>query len=181
MLNNGLPDSSLFYCILLLCLPHCLPAQMTCTICSSSFYALCTMSIHSTDPLLFNSTAALSSFFTHESPSSTTITATSNNNNNNPLLFSVLCIYTFCAPCACNVRNSSACWLCFVILHLSSALSDHHRDSSASLAVFPCVQHHWMLCWDSSSYLAVETLRLLCDSQSHLLCFSYRPQCPSIC
>jgi hypothetical protein len=35
---------------------------------------------------------------------------------------------------------------CAVMLHLSSALSDHHRDSSASLAVFPRVQHHWMLC-----------------------------------
>jgi hypothetical protein len=26
-----------------------------------------------------------------------------------------------------------------------------------------------------------ETLRLLCDSRTHLLCFSYRPQCPSNC
>jgi hypothetical protein len=81
MFNNGLPDSSLFCCISLLCLPHCLPAHMTCAICSSSFYALCTMSIHCTDPLLFNSAATLSSFFTHESPSTTTTTANSNNNS----------------------------------------------------------------------------------------------------
>jgi hypothetical protein len=46
------------------------------------FYALCAMSIHCTDPLLFNSTAALSSFFTHESPSTTTTTSNSNSNNN---------------------------------------------------------------------------------------------------
>ena len=54
-----------------------------------------------------------------------------------PHLFSVPCIYSFCAPCACSVRNASACWLRAVILHLSSALSDHHRDSSASLVVHP--------------------------------------------
>jgi hypothetical protein len=54
-----------------------------------------------------------------------------------PHLFSVPCIYSFCAPCACNVRHASACILSVVILHLSSALSDHHRDSSASLVVRP--------------------------------------------
>jgi hypothetical protein len=87
MFNNGLPDSSLFCCISLLCLPHCLSANITCAVCSSAFYALCTMSIHCTVPLLCSSAAALSSFFTHESPSPTTITTTSNSNNN---LFSSL-------------------------------------------------------------------------------------------
>jgi hypothetical protein len=82
MFNNGLPDSSLFCCNSLLYLPHCLPAHMTCAICSSTFYSLCTMSIHCTDPLLFNLAAALSSFFNHESPSTTTTTTNSNNNNN---------------------------------------------------------------------------------------------------
>jgi hypothetical protein len=81
MFNNGLPDSSLFFCISLLCLPHFLPAHITCVVCSSSFYALCTIPIHCTDPLLFNSAAALSSFFTHESPSPTTTTTNSNINN----------------------------------------------------------------------------------------------------
>jgi hypothetical protein len=76
MFNSGLPDSSLFCCISLLCLPHCLPAHMTCVVCSSTFYALCAISIHCTVPLLFNSVVALSSFFTHESPSTTTTTAT---------------------------------------------------------------------------------------------------------
>jgi hypothetical protein len=98
-----------------------------------------------------------------------------------PHLFFVLCIYRFCAPCACNVCNSSAYSHHVDILHNSSALSDHHRDSSASLDIFPLVQHHCMLCRDSSASLAVETLRLLCDSRAHLLCSSYKLQCLSSC
>jgi hypothetical protein len=98
MFNNGLPDSSLFCCILLLCLPHCLSAHMTCVVCSSTFYALCAMSIHCTVPLLFNSAAALSSFFTHESPSPTTTTAISNSNSNTSLLCTVY-IYLMCILC----------------------------------------------------------------------------------
>jgi hypothetical protein len=76
MFNKGLLDSSLFCCISLLCLPHYLPTHMTCAVCSSTFYALCTMSIHYTVPFLCSSATALSSFFTHESPSLTTIKAT---------------------------------------------------------------------------------------------------------
>jgi hypothetical protein len=123
MFNNGLPDLSLFCCISLLCLPHCLSAHITCAVCSSAFYALCAMSILCTVPLLFNSAAALSSFFTHESPSTNNQkqpqipTATTT-----PLLFSVPCIYSFCAPCACNVLHSSACSNHANLLHLSSAL-----------------------------------------------------------
>ena len=82
MFNNGLPDSSLLCNISLLCLPHCPPAHMTCIVCSSIFYALCAMSIHCTVPLLCNSAAALSSFFTHESLSPTTTTTTTTTNNN---------------------------------------------------------------------------------------------------
>ena len=82
--NNGLPDLSLFYSISLLCLPHCLSAHITCTVYSSAFYALCTMSIHCTVPLLCYSAVALSSFFTHESPSPTT-TTTKFSSNNNPM------------------------------------------------------------------------------------------------
>jgi hypothetical protein len=82
MFNNGLPDLSLFCCISLLCLPHCLSAHITCSVCSSAFYALCAMSIHCTVPLLCCSAAALSSFFTHESPSPTTTTTNSYSNNN---------------------------------------------------------------------------------------------------
>jgi hypothetical protein len=91
MFNNGLPNSSLFCCISLLCLPHCHPTHMTCAVCSSYFYALFSMSIHCTVPLLFYSTAALSSFFTHESPSSTTTTTNSNRNNNR--ISSLYCVF----------------------------------------------------------------------------------------
>jgi hypothetical protein len=132
MFNNGLPDSSLFCCISLLCLPHYLPAHMTCAICSSTFYALCAMSIHCTIPLLFNSAAALYSFFTHESPSTTTTTTTPTTTT--IISFSVSCTYSFYAPCACNVRNPSAYSHRADILHLSSALPDH-CNSSASLVV----------------------------------------------
>ena len=82
MFKNGLPDSSLLCCISLLCLLHCLSAHMNCAVCSSTFYALCAMSIHCTVPLLCYSAVALSSFFTHESPSLTTTTTNSYNNNN---------------------------------------------------------------------------------------------------
>jgi hypothetical protein len=81
MFNNGLPNLSLFCCISLLCLPHCLPAHVTCAICSSTFYSLCAMSIHCTNPLLCNSAAALSSFFIQESPSTTT----NSHSNRNPI------------------------------------------------------------------------------------------------
>jgi hypothetical protein len=82
MFNNGLPDLSLFCCISLLYLPHCLSAHITCAVCSLAFHALCAMSIHCTVPLLCYSAAALSSFFTHESPSPTTTTTNSYSNNN---------------------------------------------------------------------------------------------------
>jgi hypothetical protein len=57
--------------------------------------------------------------------------------------------------------------MCAHVLHLSSALADTHGNSSASLALFPCVQHHWVFCWDSSTSLSVETLRLLCNRRAH--------------
>jgi hypothetical protein len=144
MFNNGLPDSSLFCCILLLCLPHCLPAHMTCAVCSSTIYTLCTMSLQCNLPLLCISTPALC-LLAH-----TSITSTQQpqqlQQQQQPHLFSVPCTYSFCAPCACNVRNTSAYSHRADILHLSSALPDHHGNSSASLAVFPRVQHHWVLC-----------------------------------
>ena len=96
MFNNGLPDSSLFCYILLLFLPHCLSTHITCAICSSAFYALCTMSIHCTVPLLCYSAAALSSFFTRESPLPTTTIA--NSNNNNSLISSLYHVYIASVP-----------------------------------------------------------------------------------
>jgi hypothetical protein len=91
MFNNGLPDSPLFCCISLLCLPHFLSTHITCVVCSSAFYALCSMSIHCTIPLLCYSAAALSSFFTHESPSPTT--TTTNSNSDNTLISSLYRVY----------------------------------------------------------------------------------------
>jgi hypothetical protein len=82
MFNNGLPDLSLFCCISLLCLPHCLSAHIPCAVWSSAFYALCAISILCTVPLLCYSAAALSSFFTPELPLPTSLTTTSNSNNN---------------------------------------------------------------------------------------------------
>jgi hypothetical protein len=81
MFNNGLPGLSLFCCISLLFLPHFLSAHITCAVCSAAFYALWAMSIHCTVPLLCYSVAALSSFFTHESPSPTTTTTNSYSNS----------------------------------------------------------------------------------------------------
>jgi hypothetical protein len=77
MFNNGLPDLSLFCCISLLCLPHCLSAHITCVVWSSAFYALCAISILCTVPILCYSVVALSSFFTPESPFPKTLTTTS--------------------------------------------------------------------------------------------------------
>jgi hypothetical protein len=82
MFNNGLPDLSLFCCILLLCLPHYLSAHITCVVWSSSFYALCAISILCIVPLLCYSATTLSSFFTPESPLPTILTTTSSSNNN---------------------------------------------------------------------------------------------------
>jgi hypothetical protein len=82
MFNNGLRDLSLFCYISLLYLPHFLSAHIIFTICSSTFCVLCSMSIHCTVPLLCYSAAALSSFFTHESPSPKTTTTTTNSNCN---------------------------------------------------------------------------------------------------
>jgi hypothetical protein len=145
MFNKGLPDSSLFCCISLLCLPHCLPAHMTCAVCSSAFYALCAMSIHCTVPLLCSSAAALSSFFTHESPSPTTITTTSNSNNNNPFS-SLYCVF---------IASVHLVHAMFAIpLHADSApLSSTSRVFCLIIIVTlqllwwfaPRVQHHCML------------------------------------
>jgi hypothetical protein len=52
-------------------------------------------------------------------------------NNNNPHLFFVLHTYSLCAPCACYLA------MLLHALSMSSALPDHHGNSSASLAVKP--------------------------------------------
>ena len=141
MFNNVLPDSSLFCCISLLCLPHCLSARITCAVCSSTFYALCTMSIHYIDPLLFNSTAALSSFFTHESPSTTT-TTTNSNSNINPIssLYRVFIDYVHLVHAMFTMSlhddstpiSSTSQVLCVIIITTHQLLWQFN----------PCVYHH---------------------------------------
>jgi hypothetical protein len=64
--NNSLPVSSLFCKILLLSLPHCLPACIRCPFCSSAFCALCAIPIQCTFCFLSILAAAPPLyFFTH--------------------------------------------------------------------------------------------------------------------
>jgi hypothetical protein len=144
MFNNGLPDLSLFRCISLLCLPHFLSAHITCTVCSSTFYALCTMSIHCTVPLLFYSAASLSSFFTHESPSPTT-TTTNSYSNNNPIsslyhvfiasMHLVHAVFTMPLHADSAPLSSTSQVLCLIIIVTLQLL----------WWFAPCVHHHCML------------------------------------
>jgi hypothetical protein len=152
MFNNGLPDSSLFCCISLLWLPHCLSAHITCTTFSFVFYAMCAMSIHCTTPLLRYSAAALSSFFTHESPSLTTTTPNSYSNSNHiSSLYLVFIAYVhlvhamFAMPLHADsvLLSSTSQVFCLIIivtlqllwkLRLFVLFSDHTGVSSDSLA-----------------------------------------------
>ena len=52
-------------------------------------------------------------------------------NNNNTHIFFVLHTYSLCAPCACYPA------MLLHALSMSSALPDHHRNSSASMVVKP--------------------------------------------
>jgi hypothetical protein len=97
-----------------------IPALIPCAFCSSAFYALCAMFIQCTIPLLCISVTAHSSFYTPESLSTTVPS-------------SLLCSHTYslCAPCACYLT------MLLHALSMSSALPDHHCNSSTSLAVKP--------------------------------------------
>ena len=144
MFNNGLPDSSLFGYISLLCLPHFLSAHFTCAVYSSTFYALCTMSIHCTVPLLCYSAAALSSFFTPESTLPTTLTTTSNNNSSH--ISSLYCAFIasvhlvhamFAMPLhAYSASLSSTSRVLYLIIIVTLQLLWWFT---------PRVQHHYML------------------------------------
>jgi hypothetical protein len=61
--NNNLPVSSLFCKILLLSLPHCLPACIRCPFCSSAFCGLCAIPIQSIFCFLSISAAAPPLYF----------------------------------------------------------------------------------------------------------------------
>jgi hypothetical protein len=91
-----------------------------CAFCASSFYALHTICIQCTIPLLCIPIVSHSSFYTPESLSTIT-----------PHLFFVQHTYSLCAPCACYLS------MFLHALPMSSALLDHHCNSSASLAVKP--------------------------------------------
>jgi hypothetical protein len=161
---------SLFYYTALPCLHQCL-LHTSSTFYSSSFYTLYAISLQCTIPQMCIS-----------SPTFCLLVHTSILlHNDNPSLFFVLHSYSLCCLCACNIRSASACSLCAKFLHNLSALSDHHRDSSASLVIY----HSFSI---TVCYIEIpqplwqfETLGLLCDSRAHLLCFSYRLQHLSIC
>ena len=178
MFNNGLPDLSLFCCISFLFLPHCLSAHITCTICSSAFYPLCAMFIHCTVPLQFNLVVALSSFFTHESLSTSTTTTTQTTTTTTSLLCTMylwlLCTLCMqCSPCLCmHTLHRYPPPLKFSVWS-SSWLFSFSGGSPHVSSITVCYSEIPQPLWQ------FETLRLLCDSRTHLLCFSYRPQCPS--
>jgi hypothetical protein len=126
MFNNGLLDSSLFCCILLLCLPHCLPAHMTCAVCSSAIYTLCTMSLQFNLPLLCISTPALcllahTSILLHSDHNNS-----NNNGNNNPIssLYRVLIASVHLVHAMCTIPlhthtapiSSTSLVLCLIIM-----------------------------------------------------------------
>jgi hypothetical protein len=91
MFNNGLPNLSLFCCISLLYLPHCISAHIPCAVWSSVVYALCAVSTLCTVPLLCYSATAPLFFFTLESPLPTTFITTSNSKNNP--ISSLYCVF----------------------------------------------------------------------------------------
>jgi hypothetical protein len=178
MFNNGLPDSLLFYCISLLCLPHCLPPHMTSAICYSVFYALCTMSIHCTVPLLCISTSTLcllchTSNLLHNDHR--------NSNNNNHLISSLYRVYIasmhlvhtiFDIPMHSHTVtiSSTSRVLCVIIIVTLKLLWPFSHAFNFTVCYTEIPQPLWQF----------ETLRLLCESRTHLLYFSYRPQCSSI-
>jgi hypothetical protein len=145
MFNNGLPDLSLFCCISLLCLPHCLSAHITCAVWSSAFYALCAISILCTVPLLCYSAAALSSFFTPESPLPTTLTTTSNSNNN-----PISSLYRVFIASVHLVHSMLSMPLHAYSPSLSSTSRVLYLIIIVTLQLLwwftPRVQYHWVLC-----------------------------------
>jgi hypothetical protein len=136
MFNNGLPDSSLFCKISLLCLPHCHPACIPCTFCSSIFCTLCAIPLQCTFCLLCISTAALHLLLY------TSITHNSNNNHISSLyhvlIASVHLVHAMCAiPLHTHTApiSSTSRVLCLIITTLQL------------LWWFPPrVQHHWVFC-----------------------------------
>jgi hypothetical protein len=136
MFNNNLPVSSLFCKISLL---H-LASQSSCmhTLHFLFFFLLCSV-LHSRSMPLFSSghtsscTSPPSSCMHHPLQQQQQLQQQQKQH-----LFSVPCTYSFCAPCACNVHNTSAYSHHANILHLSSALPDHHNSSTSLVVPSTC-------------------------------------------
>jgi hypothetical protein len=116
--NNSLPVSSLFCKILLLSLPHCLPACIHCPFCSSAFCALCAIPIQCTFCFLSISAAAPPLyFFTHA------LLHLSNNNLITSLsrvliasVHLVHAMYTMPLPAHTALISSTSRVLCLIIM-----------------------------------------------------------------
>ena len=163
MFINGLPVSSLFCYTALLYLHHCLHAPLPYALCSSTFYALCAMSLLCTIPLLCISAAALY-LILH-----TWITL----NNTQSLLCSML-LFSLCIFCILYSQ-------CFCMLSPCRVLFQIIIVTLQFLwRLNPCIHHHWVLFRDSFASPTVETLHLLCYSRAQTLCCSYRLQCSPI-
>jgi hypothetical protein len=119
--------------------PDCCSVTLLCPVCISVFCTPLALSVLLpfilSAPYPFNATFLYHAFLLLRSASLLTLESSP---RQQPHLFFVHHSYSTCAPCACNIRNASACSLRAKFLHNLSALSDHHRDSSASLVIF----HH---------------------------------------
>jgi hypothetical protein len=110
-----------------------------------SIYTLCIMSLSCNLPLLCISTPVLcllahTSILLHSDHNNSNSNGNSNliSSLHSVLIVSVHLVHAMCATLSCSHRAH--------VLHLSSALPDTHGNSSASLALFTRVQHHWVLC-----------------------------------
>jgi hypothetical protein len=119
MFINGLQVSSLFFYTDLLYLYQCLPAHIPYSLCSSTPYPLCAISLLCTIPLLCILVVALY-LLLHTSITLHSYSYTS-------LLYSayIWSLFLLCILC----HHASACSL------MSSTLPVHHCNSSASLEV----------------------------------------------
>jgi hypothetical protein len=97
-----------------------------------------------------------------------------------PHLFSIPCTYSFCAPCACNMRNTSAYSHC-VISSTSRVLCLIITTLQLLWWFPPRVQHHWCSAeipqplWQLRLFVFSGIVELM------PFCFSYRLQPSSSC
>jgi hypothetical protein len=141
MFNNSLPVSSLFYKISLLCPPHCRPACIPCTFCSSIFCALCTIPLQCNFCLLCISATTLHLHHSHQQqqqPQQIQQQQQPISSLDRVLIVVVHLVHEMCAmplhPHTASISSTSRV-LCLIIATLQL------------LWWFPpCVQHHWVFC-----------------------------------